>query len=118
MILAEPTAFERRWGHAANADQRDRPDHPHAFYKRHRAVLPEEHRRRATELGFGTGMPAGPLGHRFRPMLGVHSNVPGAENLAGRVPHAAKRSAMRAIGNHLLRLQRRTISFPRTPAPR
>lgn len=85
-------SFEPRFGHAADEFERYRPDYPTALYDRIFAEVPVERRRRAVDLGSGTGIVAGHLLLQFRDVVALEPDPAMAAKIAARLPQAIIRN--------------------------
>lgn len=86
-------SFEPRFGHAADEFQRYRPDYPPALYERILAEVPADRRKRAMDLGAGTGMVAEPLAGLFQEVIAVEPDAAMAAKIAERLPRVIIRNA-------------------------
>jgi SAM-dependent methyltransferase len=83
--------FQPLFGHAAEEFQRYRPEYPPELFERLLAAVPPSHRRRALDLGAGTGRATGALLRHFAEVIAVEPDPRMAAKLAGRFPRASIR---------------------------
>lgn len=84
--------FEPRFGHAADEFQRYRPDYPPALYDRIFTAVPEQNRRRAMDLGAGTGIVTAHLIRPFHEVIAVEPDAGMAAKIAERFPRVIIRN--------------------------
>lgn len=84
-------SFQPRFGHVAGEFQRYRPDYPAKLYQILLARVPAQHRRRAMDLGAGTGMVTGHLIPYFREVISVEPDAQMAAKIAESFPLAVIR---------------------------
>lgn len=87
------SAFQPRFGHAAEEFERYRPDYPRELFERILAVVPAEHRERAMDLGAGTGKSTRALIPHFAEVIAVEPDPGMAAKLAEEIPRAIVRNA-------------------------
>ncbi|HTU35777.1 MAG TPA: class I SAM-dependent methyltransferase [Candidatus Acidoferrum sp.] len=79
-------SFEPRFGHAAEEFQRYRPDYPPPLYERVLSEVSTENRRRAMDLGAGTGIVTAHLVSHFREVIAVEPDRGMAAKIAELLP--------------------------------
>ena len=84
--------FQPRFGHAADEFERFRPDYPAALYDRVLAEVPVAQRRRAMDLGAGTGCVTGHLLLQFQEVVAVEPDPGMAAKIAEKFPAAILRN--------------------------
>lgn len=85
-------AFEPRFGHAADEFQRYRPDYPQSLYDRILSEISTENRRRAMDLGAGTGIVTAHLVPHFREVIAVEPDAGMAAKIAELLPGVSIRN--------------------------
>lgn len=78
--------FQPRFGHAAEEFERYRPEYPRELFERILAVVPENHRERAMDLGAGTGKATRALLPHFREVIAVEPDPGMAAKLKEDLP--------------------------------
>jgi SAM-dependent methyltransferase len=86
------SAFQPRFGHAAEEFQRYRPDYPPELFEHILSWIPIERRHRAMDLGAGTGKSARWLAKYFSEVIAVEPDAGMAAKLAEEVPEARVRN--------------------------
>lgn len=86
--------FEPRFGHAADEFQRYRPDYPQALYDRIFAAVPEQDRRRAMDLGAGTGIVTAHLVPYFQQVIAVEPDAAMAAKIVEQFPQVTTRNVI------------------------
>lgn len=85
-------SFQPRFGHAADEFQRYRPDYPSELYDRILAEVPTANRKRAMDLGAGTGIVTAHLVSHFGMVIAVEPDAGMASKIAERLPQATIRN--------------------------
>jgi len=88
-----PSAFQPRFGHAAEEFERYRPDYPHELFEHILAVMPAERRDRAMDFGAGTGKSTRALIPHFAEVIAVEPDPGMAAKLTEEIPRAIVRNA-------------------------
>lgn len=83
--------FQPLFGHAAEEFQRYRPEYPPELFERLLAAVAPSHRRRALDLGAGTGRATGALLRHFAEVIAVEPDPRMAAKLAEKFPRASIR---------------------------
>lgn len=86
-------SFQPRFGQSADEYVAYRPEYPSELFERILAAVPPERRRRAMDLGSGTGNSARPLLGHFAEVVAVEPDPLMAEKLRARVPRIFVRLA-------------------------
>ena len=79
-----PAAFQARFGQSANVYSSFRPEYPRQLFERIVAVLPADRRRRAVDLGAGTGKSTLPLLPYFDEVIAVEPDEQMAKEIRAR----------------------------------
>jgi SAM-dependent methyltransferase len=82
------SVFQPRFGHAAEAFQRYRPDYPPELFERIFTAIPADRRQRAIDLGAGTGKATRALLPQFREVIAVEPDPGMAAKLKEDLPAA------------------------------